>query len=66
MGWAKRGRVSLALCQALETLLAAPRSADQHGYLHYIEAALLDAVEAAYRPPLKRTQLAQDRRASGR
>ena len=65
MGWAKRGRVTLALCQALETLLAAPRSADQHGYLHYIEAALLEAVEAAYKP-LQRTHVAQNRRSSGR
>ena len=38
-----------ALRQALEALLAAPRSLDSHGYLHYVDPALLVAVEEAYR-----------------
>lgn len=37
------------LRQALEALLAAPRSTDCHGYLHYLDPALLVAVEEAYR-----------------
>ena len=34
---------------AIEALLAAPRSIDSHGYLHYLDPALLTAVEEAYR-----------------
>ena len=37
------------LRHALEALLAAPRSTDCHGYLHYLDASLLDAVAFAYR-----------------
>jgi len=45
--------VSDALRQALEALLAAPRSTDCHGYLHYLDAKLLDAVAYAYRASSK-------------
>ena len=41
--------MSDALRQALEALLAAPRSIDSHGYLHYVDPDLLEAVEKAYR-----------------
>ena len=38
-----------ALRTAIEALLAAPRSLDSHGYLHYVDPDLLIAVEEAYR-----------------
>ena len=38
-----------ALRTALDALLAAPRSIDSHGYLHYVDPDLLEAVEEAYR-----------------
>jgi len=41
--------VTDTLRQALEALLAAPRSTDCHGYLHYVDPDLLEAVEEAYR-----------------
>lgn len=41
--------MSDALCRAIEALLAAPRSTDCHGYLHYVDPDLLIAVEEAYR-----------------
>ena len=41
-----------ALRTAIEALLAAPRSVDSHGYLHYVDPDLLIAVEEAYRVPL--------------
>ena len=37
-----------ALRTALEQLLAAPSSLDSHGYLHYVDPDLLEAVEEAY------------------
>lgn len=44
-----RQEVTDTLRQALEALLAAPRSTDCHGYLHYVDPDLLIAVEEAYR-----------------
>ena len=41
--------MTAALRTALEALLAAPRSIDAHGYLHYVDPDLLEAVEQAYR-----------------
>ena len=44
-----RQEVTDALRTALDALLAAPRSIDSHGYLHYVDPDLLEAVEEAYR-----------------
>ena len=39
---------------AIEALLAAPRSLDSHGYLHYVDPDLLNAVAIAYRAELRK------------
>ncbi len=40
--------MTAALCTAIEALLAATRSIDSHGYLHYVDNALLMALQIAY------------------
>ena len=40
--------MTAALRQALDALLAAPRSVDTFGFIHYLDEQLLDAVQNAY------------------